>query len=151
MAAMVARRRCHCRMRGRLNTLIDYRYQQHFKAGTGTHGMGATAPVPTAPKKVLRVPIGTQIFAEDNETLLADLTEIGQRIVLARGGNGGFGNARFKGAGQSRAAPCQSGLEGRDAWLWLRLKLIADIGLLGCPMPANQHCLPVSAARAENC
>ena len=131
-----------------LNTLIDYRYQQHFKAGTGTHGMGRNRTGADGADKVLRVPIGTQIFAEDNETLLADLTEIGQRIVLARGGNGGFGNARFKGPVNRAPRHANPGLEGRDAWLWLRLKLIADIGLLGLPN-AGKSTLLASVSRAR--
>ena len=131
-----------------LNTLIDYRYQQHFKAGTGTHGMGRNRTGANGTDKVLRVPIGTQIFAEDNETLLADLIEIGQRIVLARGGNGGFGNARFKGPVNRAPRHANPGLEGRDAWLWLRLKLIADIGLLGLPN-AGKSTLLASVSRAR--
>ena len=79
-----------------LNTLIDYRYQQHFKAKTGGHGMGKNRTGANGADVILKVPVGTQIFDEDNETLLADLTQVGQRVVLARGGNGGFGNARFK-------------------------------------------------------
>ncbi|MEC9139161.1 MAG: GTPase ObgE, partial [Pseudomonadota bacterium] len=131
-----------------LNTLIDYRYQQHFKASTGTHGMGRNRTGANGADKVLRVPIGTQIFAEDNETLLADLTEIGQRIVLARGGSGGFGNARFKGPVNRAPRHANPGLEGRDAWLWLRLKLIADIGLLGLPN-AGKSTLLASVSRAR--
>src|SRR5919199_1542171 len=78
-----------------LNTLIDYRYQQHFKAGKGMHGMGKNRTGPSGADVVLKVPVGTQIFAEDGETLLADLTEPGQRVLLARGGNGGFGKPHF--------------------------------------------------------
>ncbi len=133
---------------GGLNTLIDYRYQQHFKAGTGNHGMGRNRTGANGADKILRVPIGTQIFAEDNETLLADLTEIGQRIVLARGGNGGFGNTRFKGPVNRAPRHANPGHEGRDAWLWLRLKLIADIGLLGLPN-AGKSTLLASVSRAR--
>lgn len=142
-----------------LNTLIDYRYRQHFKAGTGVHGMGRNRTGADGFDKVLKVPVGTQIFAEDNETLLADLTEIGQEVVLAKGGNGGFGNARFKGPSNQAPRHANPGLEGRDAWVWLRLKLIADIGLLGLPnagkstllssMPVNRHFCRVSLGRGR--
>ena len=133
---------------GGLNTLIDYRYQQHFKAGTGTHGMGRNRTGADGADKILRVPIGTQIFAADNETLLADLTEIGQRSVLARGGNGGFGNTRVKGPVNRAPRHANPGHRGRDAWLWLRLKLIADIGLLGLPN-AGKSTLLASVSRAR--
>ena len=116
-----------------LNTLIDYRYQQHFKASTGGHGMGKNRSGKHGDDKVLKVPVGTQIFAEDNETLIADLTEVGQKVSLAEGGNGGFGNARFKGPVNQAPRHANPGQEGRDAWIWLRLKLIADVGLIGLP------------------
>lgn len=116
-----------------LNTLIDYRYQQHFKASTGIHGMGQNRTGAHGQDKLLRVPIGTQIFTEDNETLIADLTKVGQRILLSEGGSGGFGNARFKGPVNQAPRHANPGQEGRDAWVWLRLKLIADVGLIGLP------------------
>jgi len=116
-----------------LNTLIDYRYQQHFKAGTGGHGMGKNRSGKHGDDKILKVPVGTQIFAEDNETLIADLTEIGETVLLAEGGNGGFGNARFKGPVNQAPRHANPGQDGRDAWVWLRLKLIADVGLIGLP------------------
>lgn len=116
-----------------LNTLIDYRYQQHFKAGTGEHGMGRNRSGKGGSDKILRVPVGTQIFAEDNETLICDMTEVGQSIVLARGGNGGFGNTHFKGPINRAPRHANPGLEGKEAWIWLRLKLIADVGLVGLP------------------
>jgi GTP-binding protein len=116
-----------------LNTLIDYRYQQHFKAGTGTHGMGRNRTGPSGADVVLKVPIGTEILAEDGETLIADLTEIGQRVLLARGGNGGFGNLHFTTSTNRAPRRANPGQEGDEKWIWLRLKLIADAGLVGLP------------------
>jgi GTP-binding protein len=116
-----------------LNTLIDYRYQQHFKAGTGTHGMGRNRTGPGGADVLLKVPVGTQIFAEDGETLIADLTETGQRVLLARGGNGGFGNLQFTTSTNRAPRRANPGLEGEEKWIWLRLKLIADAGLVGLP------------------
>src|SRR5215207_129268 len=107
-----------------LNTLIDYRYQQHFKARPGGNGMGKDRHGAKGADVVLKVPVGTQIFDEDKETLLADLTEIGQRVVLARGGNGGFGNAYFKSSTNRAPRHANPGLPGEERWVWLRLKLI---------------------------
>jgi GTP-binding protein len=116
-----------------LNTLIDYRYQQHFKARPGTHGMGKNRAGGKGEDVLLKVPKGTQIFDEDGETLIADLTEIGQKIRLAKGGNGGFGNAYFATSTNRAPRRANPGLEGEERWIWLRLKLIADAGLVGLP------------------
>jgi GTP-binding protein len=116
-----------------LNTLIDYRYQQHFKAKTGVHGMGRNRDGRKGEDVILRVPVGTQIYEEDNETLIADLTVEGQRFLLAKGGNGGFGNAYFKTSTNQAPRRANPGQEGIERTIWLRLKLIADAGLLGLP------------------
>ena len=116
-----------------LNTLIDFRFQQHFKASIGTHGMGKTRTGAKGADVVLKVPVGTQIFEEDNETLIVDLTKEGQRFRLAAGGNGGFGNAYFKSSTNQAPTHANSGLPGEEKTVWLRLKLIADAGLVGLP------------------
>jgi GTP-binding protein len=116
-----------------LNTLIDYRYQQHFKAETGVHGMGRNRAGGRGKDAVLKVPVGTQVFAEDNETLICDLTEAGQSYVIAKGGNGGFGNQHFKSSTNQAPRHANPGLEGIELTIWLRLKLIADAGLVGLP------------------
>jgi GTPase len=116
-----------------LNTLIDYRYAQHFKGETGHHGMGAQRTGGSGKDVLLRVPRGTQIFDEDNETLLADLTTIGQRVVLAKGGDGGYGNLHYKSSTNRAPRRADKGWPGEERTVWLRLKLIADIGLVGLP------------------
>ncbi|WP_099867164.1 GTPase ObgE [Pararhizobium haloflavum] len=116
-----------------LNTLIDYRYQQHFKGETGGHGMGRNRSGAKGSDATLKVPVGTQIFEEDNETLICDMTVEGQRFRLAGGGNGGFGNAHFKSSTNQAPRHANPGLEGVEKTIWLRLKLIADAGLLGLP------------------
>jgi len=133
-----------------LNTLIDYRYQQHFKAEKGTHGMGKDRHGAGGRDVVLKVPVGTQIFDEDRETLIADLTTIGERVVLAKGGNGGFGNAHFKSSTNRAPRHANPGQPGEERWVWLRLKLIADAGLVGLPNAGKSTFLSVvSAARPK--
>ncbi|MEO4045074.1 GTPase ObgE [Hoeflea sp. CAU 1731] len=116
-----------------LNTLIDYRYQQHFKAKTGMHGMGRNRTGGGGADVTMKVPVGTQVYEEDNETLICDLTEEGQRFLLAAGGNGGFGNAHFKTSVNQAPRRANPGLPGVEKTIWLRLKLIADAGLIGLP------------------
>ncbi len=116
-----------------LNTLIDYRYQQHFKAAAGVSGKGRNMAGAKGADVVLKVPVGTEILDEDNETLIADLDEPGKRVLIARGGNGGFGNTHFKSSTNRAPRRANPGQEGVEQWLWLRLKLIADAGLVGLP------------------
>ena len=116
-----------------LNTLIDFRYQQHFFAKNGTPGMGKQRTGANGDEIVLRVPVGTELLDEDEETVVADLTEVGARVLLARGGNGGFGNLHFKSATNQAPRRANPGQDGVERTLWLRLKLIADAGLLGLP------------------
>ena len=116
-----------------LNTLIDFRYQQHFKAARGTHGMGQNRSGGAGRHAVLKVPVGTQVFDDDGETLLADFTHVGQRIVLLEGGQGGRGNTRFKTSTNQAPRRADPGGEGVEMWIRLRLKLIADAGLVGLP------------------
>ena len=116
-----------------LNTLIDYRYQQHFKAPTGTHGQGRQMHGAKGEDLVLKVPVGTQVLDDDKETVLLDMDEVGKSECLLRGGNGGWGNTRFKGPVNQAPRHANPGQDGQERWIWLRLKLIADIGLAGLP------------------
>ncbi len=133
-----------------LNTLIDYRYQQHLKAKSGEGGMGQNRSGANGADCVVKVPPGTQVFAEDGETLLADLTTPGQRVLIAKGGNGGFGNAHFKSATNQAPYHANPGLPGEELTLWLQLKLIADAGLVGLPNAGKSTFLAaVSAAKPK--
>ena len=135
---------------GGLNTLIDYRYQQHFKAKNGGHGMGRNRSGAGGADVVLKVPVGTQIFDEDNETLLADLTKVGDRVLMAKGGNGGFGNAHFTTSTNRAPRRANPGQPGEARTIWLQLKLIADAGLIGLPNAGKSTFLAaVSAAKPK--
>lgn len=116
-----------------LNTLIDYRYQQHFFAGRGENGSGRQKHGASAPDLILKVPVGTEILDEDKETVIADLNTLGQEIRIAKGGNGGWGNVHFKGPVNQAPDYANPGLPGEERIIWLRLKLIADAGLIGLP------------------
>tara|TARA_Y100001001_G_scaffold159624_1_gene180902 strand:+ start:2914 stop:3981 length:1068 start_codon:yes stop_codon:yes gene_type:complete len=128
-----------------LNTLIDYRYQQHFKAERGHNGAGRNRTGRGGEDVVLRVPVGTQVFDEDKETLLADLTEVGQKALLAKGGIGGKGNAHFKSSRNQAPRISQPGEAGEERAIWLRLKLIADAGLVGLPNAGKSTLLSVAS------
>jgi GTP-binding protein len=129
-----------------LNTLIDYRYAQHFKARKGGNGEGSDKTGAAADAVTLKVPVGTQIIADDRATLLFDLTVPGQRVVLARGGDGGFGNTHFKSSTNRAPRKAIKGFPGEERWVWLRLKLIADAGLVGLPNAGKSTFLAAATA-----
>ena len=116
-----------------LNTLIDFRFRQHFKAGKGQDGMGKKKTGKNGNDLVLKVPVGTQIFEEDNNTLIQDLKTVGQKIIIAKGGKKGLGNVRFKSSVNRAPRKKTKGSEGESFWIWLQLKVIADIGIIGMP------------------
>ncbi|WP_375289420.1 GTPase ObgE [Qipengyuania sp.] len=133
-----------------LNTLIDFRYSQHFKAKRGNHGQGKDRTGAGADDLVIQVPVGTQILSEDKEDVLADFTEVGQRIVFLEGGMGGRGNASYKTSTNRAPRQHQPGEPGEEMWVWLRLKLLADVGLLGLPNAGKSTFInQVSNAKAK--
>ena len=133
-----------------LNTLIDFRYRQHFKAGRGVHGKGSDRTGAAGETVVMRVPVGTQIFDDSKAVLIADLTRAGERVVLARGGDGGFGNAHYKTSTNRAPRRADPGWPGEERWVWLRLKLLADAGLVGLPNAGKSTFLSaVSRARPK--
>jgi GTP-binding protein len=129
-----------------LNTLIDYRYAQHFKARKGGNGAGSDRTGAMADDVVMKVPVGTQILAEDKETLIADLDEPGKEVRLAKGGDGGFGNASYKTSTNRAPRRADKGWPGEELWVWLRLKLIADCGLVGLPNAGKSTLLAAASA-----
>ena len=133
-----------------LNTLIDFRYKQHFRAARGRHGQGAQRTGANSPDLIIKVPLGTQLFEEDRETLIADITRPGQRTVLAQGGGGGYGNSHYKSSTNRAPRRADAGQDGQERWVWLRLKLLADAGIIGLPNAGKSTFLAaVSQARPK--
>jgi len=126
-----------------LNTLIDFRYQQHFKAEKGQGGLGKKKTGRSGKDLILKVPVGTQIYEEDNNTLIEDIKKVGQKIVIARGGRKGLGNVRFKSSTNRAPRKKTDGTEGESFWIWLQLKVIADIGIIGMPNAGKSSLLSV--------
>jgi len=126
-----------------LNTLVDFRFQQHFKGERGQNGMGNNKSGKSGKDLILRVPVGTQIFEEDNNTLIEDLKKIGQKIIIAKGGKKGLGNVRFKTSTNRAPRKKTDGAEGEKFWIWLQLKVIADIGIIGMPNAGKSSLLSV--------
>ena len=129
-----------------LNTLIDYRYHQHFKAGTGVHGMGRNRHGANGEDVTLKVPVGTEVWDEEKEELLYDMDVAGKRVKYLAGGNGGWGNDRFKGPVNQAPEHANPGQTGEERWVWLRLKLIADVGLAGLPNAGKSTLLAAASA-----
>jgi GTP-binding protein len=129
-----------------LNTLIDVRYQQHFKAQTGHHGQGRQMHGAKGEDVILKVPVGTQVLDDDKETVLLDMDVVGKTELLLKGGNGGWGNVRFKGPQNQAPTHANPGQEGQERWIWLRLKLIADVGLAGLPNAGKSTFLAAASA-----
>ncbi len=126
-----------------LNTLIDFRFQQHFKAERGQNGMGKKKTGKNGKDLILKVPVGTQVFEEDNNTIIEDLKKVGDKIIIAQGGRRGLGNVRFKSSTNRAPRKITTGSEGEDFWVWLQLKVIADIGIIGMPNSGKSSLLSV--------
>lgn len=128
-----------------MNTLIDFRYQQHFRAQNGEHGKGKNRTGAHGNSLEVKVPLGTQILDEDKDTVLADFTQEGEKVTFLKGGDGGFGNAHYKSATNQAPRKCTPGWEGKEIGVWLRLKLIADVGLVGLPNAGKSTFLAASS------
>lgn len=126
-----------------LNTLIDFRYKQHFRAETGGHGMGRNRSGKAGEDMVIDVPVGTQVYAEDGDLLIADLSTPGETFIIVNGGRGGAGNAAFKSSTNQAPYKAKPGVEGEELWVWLKLKLLSDVGLLGLPNAGKSTFLSV--------